>query len=158
MKNAVIFSLLLFGCGGTLTDEQRKKVKLDMKEHAIKKVTEAQITEAGFKMGREISSKIVNIDNLTLMDSLQKAFKVKIVSLKGDQNLLKGVEKDLIEAYISGAASKQIELSDNIQRLGKDSVLYTKPINKNLPDGSVQFNYAIGIKIPRKELILFLKD
>ena len=88
---------------------------------------------------------------------MQKAFKVKIINL-ADKNLLQGVEKDLIEAYTSGAANKQVELSDNIQRLGKDSVLYTKPISKNLPDGSVQFNYAIGIKIPRKELILFLKD
>ena len=47
----ILMIAILTACGGTLTDDQRKKVKQDMKDHAIKKVSEADITEAAFTIG-----------------------------------------------------------------------------------------------------------
>ncbi len=154
----VLVVLILTACGGTLTDEQRKKVKQDMKDHALKKVNEADITEAAFTIGRNVSKIItkVSINNTKAIDSLQSAYHVKIVSLRPSDELMKGIEKQLIDAYTSGSGNG--EISDNVQRLGQDSILYTKPIMKELPDGSLQFNYAIGVRMPKKEVVLQIKE
>ena len=159
MKNVLVLGLfILSACGGTLTDEQRKKAKQDMTDHAIKKVSEAQITEAAFAMGRGIAQPIGKqpLTNLPLVDSLQKAKGIKIVALYPTDVLIKGIEKQLIDAYTSG--SGQVELNDNIQRLGTDTILYTKPIMTELPDGSLQFKYALGIKMPRRVVVLSVKN
>ena len=70
--------------------------------------------------------------------------------------MLMEIEKQIVEAYITG--SGQVQLNDNVQRLGADSILYTKPILKEMPDKSVQFLYALGIRIPKKQIILSIKD
>jgi hypothetical protein len=158
MKNALLVILfVLSACGGTLTDEQRKKAKQDMTDHAIKKVSEAQITEAAFALGRSVSKAIGTqaLANSPVVDSLQLANHLKIVALYPSDVLIKGIEKQLIDAYVSGAG--QVELNDNIQRLGTDSLLYTKPIMKELPDGSLQFKYALGVKMPKREVVLSIK-
>ena len=154
----VLVFLMLTACGGTLTDEQRKKVKRDMKDHALKKVSQADITEAAFTLGRSVSSLVekVSISNAKKIDSIQAANHVKIVSLRPSDELMKGIEKQLIDAYTSGAGSA--EISDNIQRLGTDSILYTKPIMKELPDGSLQFNYAIGVRMSKREVVITIKE
>jgi hypothetical protein len=89
------------------------------------------------------------------VDSLQRVYKVKIFSLHPGDSLLRSIERQIVEAYTNG--SGQVQLSDNIQGIGKDSVLYTKPVMKELPDGSMQFMYALGIRIPRKEIVLSIK-
>jgi hypothetical protein len=150
-----ISMILLVACGGTLTDEQRKKLKEGMKLNEIKKISEAQITEAAFAMGRSLA-KSIDKANRKQIDSLQRTCKVKILSLHlGDSQLLK-IEKEIVEAYTAG--SGQVQLNDNVQRVGTDSLLYTKPIMKELQDGSLQFTYALGIRIPRKQVVLSIRD
>ncbi len=156
MKNSLMVCLLILtACGGTLTEEQRKKVKQDMQDHAIKKVNEAQITEAAFIMGRDIS-RILEMEkfSVTDLDSLQQTYHVKVISLKPGDGM-EGVEQQIIDAYIEG--SGRAELNDNVQRLGTDSILYTKPIMKELPDGSLQFNYAIGVRMAKKSIVLSIQ-
>ena len=70
--------------------------------------------------------------------------------------MLQEIEKQIVEAY--AAADGNVELSDNIQRIGKDTLLYTKPMMTTLPDGSLQFNYALGIRIPKREVVLFIQQ
>jgi len=47
--------------------------------------------------------------------------------------------------------------SDNIQKIGPDSLLYTKPIMREHPDGSTEFMKALGIRMTRKQIVLTIK-
>ncbi len=156
--NRIISIVLIFlcGCGGSLTEEQRQKAKKDMQDHAIKKISEAQITEAAFTMGRKLTSMLENkLSKKSIIDSLENQYKSKIVLLSSTEKSIGTKEKEVLEAYQMG--SGKAELTDNIQKIGLDTILYTKPIMKELPDGSLQFSYAIGIKLPKREVVLSVK-
>lgn len=150
--------LLLVACGGRLTDEQRKKLKEGMELNAIKKVSDAQLTEAAFAMGRSLASILEksSLANRKLVDSLEQNYSIHIEALKPGDSLLLQIERQIVEAYSAG--SGQVQLSDNVQRIGPDSLLYTKPVMKELADGSMQFNYALGIRLPIKQVVLSIKD
>ena len=153
-----VLLLLLTACGGRLTDEQRKKLKEGMELNAIKKVSDAQLTEAAFEMGRSIAAIVEksSLRNRKLVDSLERTYKIQIDALQQGDSMLLEIERQIVEAYSAG--SGKIQLSDNIQRIGPDSLLYTKPIMKELADGSLQFSYALGIRLPRKQVVLSIKD
>jgi len=159
-KFLVIILAVLTACGGTLTDEQRRKARENIEQGQLKRVTDSEITEASFALGRAITELIEKRDrdltNRTFLDSLQNAFKVEIISMKPGDSTSRAVEQQIIEAYIAGTG--KVELNDNIQKLGKDSVLYTKPILKDRPDGSVEFSKALGIRMAKKEVVLSIKD
>lgn len=151
--------LIFFSCGGKLSDEQRKKLKDRMEEDEIKRLTDSQITEAAFSYGRSIAAQIEkqspSFTNKRLADSLAKSYEVKIITLQTGDSALIEIEKQLIEAYTSVDGT---ELTDNIQRLGGDSLLYTKPIMRERPDGSLEFMKAIAIHMPKKKVILSIKQ
>ena len=161
MKNIVIISLLILtSCGGTLTDEQRKKARESIEQGQLKRVTDAEMTEASFAMGRSITVLIEKKDryltNRNFLDSLENVFSVEIISMLPGDSTSRAVENQIIEAYIAGTG--KVELSDNIQKLGKDSILYTKPILKDRPDGSVEFTKALGIRMAKKEIVRSIKN
>ncbi len=161
MKKIVLISLvLLSSCGGTLTEEQRKKARESIEEGQLKRVTESEMTEASFALGRTIAMLIEKKDhyltNPSFLDSLGKVYRVEITSLQPGDSTSRAVEQQIIEAYIAGTG--KVELNDNIQKLGKDSILYTKPILRELVDGSVEFSKALGIRMARKEIVLSIKD
>ncbi len=148
-----IVLVLLCSCGGKISDEQRKAIKESMEEGQIKRVSDAAITEAGYEYGRMI---IQDLEKGKAGDAeLEEKYKVKINTLQSGDSALIEIEKMIIDAYTAGSTP---ELSDNIQKLGTDSLLYTKPIMKTLPDGSVQFEKAIGIHVPKKQVVLSIKD
>ena len=156
-KNIFFIALvLLCSCGGRISDEQRKAIKESMEEGQIRKVSDAEITEAGYEYGRAI---ILDLEKTASGKSeikqLELKYKVKISTLQSGDSALIEIEKMIIDAYTSGAAP---ELSDNIQKLGTDALLYTKPIMRALPDGSMQFEKAIGIHVPKKQVVLSIKD
>jgi hypothetical protein len=158
MKYSILlFIVALASCTGSLSDEQRKRIKESMEQGEIKKLSEAQITEAAFAYGRKIASVLDKRDktltNTTLLDSLSQAYQIEILSLQpGNQNL-RGVERLLLEAYMNGGGA-----NDNIQKMGADSLLYTKPILREHPDGSTEFLKAIAIRMTRKQVVLSIKD
>lgn len=129
-----------------------------MELHALKKVSDAEITETAFSLGRSLAAAIEKSpsNNSKVIDSLQHYFHVKIIPLQSGDSMLLEIEKQIVEAYITG--SGQVHLNDNVQKLGPDSILYTKPIVKEMPDKSVQFLYALGIRMPKKLIILSIKD
>jgi predicted NAD-dependent protein-ADP-ribosyltransferase YbiA (DUF1768 family) len=160
MKYALLISSLVFvSCNGKLTDEQKRKIREEREESQIKKISDADITEAAFAYGRTITGIIEKRDksltNKILIDSLEKAFEVEIISMKTDDSTLRAVEKKVIEAYTSGGNS--VTLSDNVQKMGKDSILYTKPLMRELPDGSVEFTRALGLRISKRQIIRSIK-
>jgi hypothetical protein len=160
MKYLLFISFIfLISCNGKLTDEQKRKIREEREESQIKKISDADITEAAFEYGRTITNIIEKRDkslsNKKLIDSLEKAFDVEIISMKTDDSTLRAVEKKVIEAYTSGGNS--VTLSDNVQKMGKDSVLYTKPLMRELPDGSVEFTRALGLRISKRQIIRTIK-
>src|SRR6267142_2243523 len=59
MKSFIALALIvLVGCGGTLSEEQRKKLREGMERNIIKKVSDAQLTEAAFDVGRTLAAVI----------------------------------------------------------------------------------------------------
>ncbi len=124
-----------------------------MENSEIKKVTDAQITEAAFQHGRQIAAIIEKKDrtlsNKLFIDSVSQVFSVEIVALQSSNNELRTVEKQLLEAYQTNE-----QASDNIQKMGTDSLLYTKPLSREQPDGSTKFTKALGIRMTKKQVIL----
>jgi len=156
-KNSFFIVLvLLCSCGGKISDEQRKAIRQSMEEGQIKKISDAQLTEAAYEFGRVITKEMENKTGTPAeIHSLEEKYGVKISTLQSGDSALMEIEKMIIDAYTSGASP---DLSDNIQKLGTDSLLYTKPIMKTLPDGSVQFEKAIGIHVPKKQVVLSIKE
>jgi len=156
-KNIFFIALVLFcSCGGKISDEQRKAIKQSMEEGQIKKITDAELTEAAYEYGRLIAKDIEKeATSGAKIQSLESKYGVRISTLQSGDSALMEIEKMIIDAYTSGASP---DLSDNIQKLGTDSLLYTKPIMKELPDGSMQFEKAIGIHLPKKQVVLSIKE
>lgn len=156
MRRLLLLLLVASACGGSLSDDQRKKVRENMEAGEIRKVTDAELTEAAFNFGRMISGILEKRDpglvNAMLVDSIEKSMNVKVMMLQPSDTMLLEVEQQIIEAYTSG--SGVIHLADNIQRLGSDTLLYTKPVVRELPDGTSQFEHALGIHMPVKSVVL----
>jgi hypothetical protein len=157
---ALITLILTTSCGGNLSDDQRKKLQDRMKSDEIKKVTDGELMSAAFEYGRAISTVIEKRDpamvNKDLIDSLESAFNVNITSIQPGDSLLLGIEQKLIEAYASSAG--QVEIADDVQKIDPDSILYTKPIMRERPDGSVEFTRALSIHMPTRSVVLSIED
>ena len=153
----LLLTLILFGCGGSLSDEQRKQVKENMELNKIVRVTEAEITEAAFSKGRE-AVKIIDTfgGDSTRIDSILNINKGRIRFIRPGKSNALALEQQLIDAYLADPSGI---LQDNVQRLRNkqgdfDSLLYTRPVMKKLPDGSEQLDGVWNIWLPKKELIL----
>jgi len=131
-----------------------------MEAKSIKKISEADLTEAAFDYGRSlakvIESKDRTLSNRKFVDSLQKAFGVQILFMHPTDSFLRGVEKKIIDAYSSGSDLSGI--GDNLQKMGADSMLYTKPLITERPDGSIEFTQALAIRMPNRQVILSIKE
>lgn len=145
----ILLVLALFGCGGSLTDEQRKKMLEASEQQAIIKVTDAEIAEAAFAKGRTI------MEGLTsgIADSLAKAAGVKIHWLEPGAEHGLQIEQQLIDAYINSVIVGT-SLQDNIQNIGTDSMLYTKAVVLIRPDSSMEVKGTWNIWMSKKQLIL----
>lgn len=155
----LLLLIVVASCGGNLSDEQRKKMRERMSEDEIKRVTKGELMEAAFQYGRAITSSLEKtgfaVTDKTLIDSLQSAYNVKIYSIQPGDSALLGIESKVIEAY-TGAPGAPI--ADDVQSIGTDSLLYTRPIMRERPDGSTEFTRAISIHMPVKSVILSIKD
>ena len=135
----LITALVVTGCGGTLSDEQRKKMREQMELHEIRKVSDTEITEAAFANGRKIMQSLETLgSDSAKIDSFISNSKGKVKWLvPGGRNAI-ALEQQLIDAYIAGGAGT---LQDNVQKIRNaegesDSLLYTKPVVTKLPDGT----------------------
>lgn len=159
MRLSIIIPLfLIISCTGSLTEEQRKAVKEDMESHEIKKVSDAEITEAAFAKGRELIATLEKYKNdSTRVDSVVAANNGKIRWLiPGSSKNALAVEQQLIDAYIASASG---EAQDNVQKIRRndgtqsDSILYSKPVVVKQKDGTDVLTGVWNIWLSRKELI-----
>jgi hypothetical protein len=151
---------LSLGCGGNLSDEQRKKFREGMEQQKIVRITESEIMEAGLSKGHQILKVLENRSfSQSLTDSLEQACNVKINwVVPGGSNAL-AIEQELIDAYIAGIATGSTQenlqkIYNSSQRDEYDSLLYSKPSLSKLRDGSEQLNGIWNIYIPKKEIVL----
>jgi len=146
----IILVVVISSCGGSLTDEQRKKMLEASEQQAIVKVTDAEITEAAFAKGRTVME---GLPSPAAADSVGKAMSVKIHWLiPGSANALE-IEQQLIEAYINSVI-EGTPLQDNVQKIGEDSILYTRAVVLTRPDSSVEVKGTWNIRMAKRQLIL----
>ncbi len=148
----LVMLVFLCSCGGSLSDEQRRKIREDMKQHQIVRISDAEITAAAFENGRALMN-IINKNNQRLPDSAKRYCTIRWI-VPGSTNA-REIENQLIEAYLESSINGGME--DNVQKIGTDSILYTKPVTEKLADGSETVKGMWCIQIAKKQLILAMK-
>jgi hypothetical protein len=159
MKNfLVIIAIIFTACGGSLTDDQRKRIKDEMASSKIQRVSEAEIAEAAFSRGRKIVG-IMLSDNPGQIDSVQRTNSKSVMFLRRDEKT-RGLDSEIMQAYIASEGSTVLE--DNIQPIRSadgitDSILYTYPVTDSVDKRKI-FQGMWSIRMSKKELILSMKD
>lgn len=148
---SILILFFLISCGGSLSDEQRKKIREDMNQHKIVRISDAEITAAAFNLGRN-AMKVIDGTTQTKIDSLAKASGLKIKWLVPGAKNAGVIEKQIIEAYLESSINGGME--DNVQKVNSDSLLYTKPVTEKLADGSENVKGMWSIQFSKKKLIL----
>jgi hypothetical protein len=154
----ISIALVVCACGGSLTDEQRKKMREEMELHKIRRITEPEITEAAYARGRALIGILEHAENNPQkIDSLAAASGTRIRWIAPGKSTAEGVEQQLIESYIAGAESGSLQ--DNLQKIRNaegetDSLLFTRPVVKNLPDGAVKVEGTWNVTMSQKQVIL----
>lgn len=154
--NRLLFLAVVMGaaCTGSLTKEQRESIRESMKNGAIQKVSEAQLLDGAYALGREVLAAYQQ--DATAATQLENKYGVKISEMVPDQSGLSEKELVLLAAY--QAAAREGKGGDNVQKLGADTILYTQPVNRERPDGSLEFVKAVGIRMPVKQIILSIQE
>jgi hypothetical protein len=151
----LIVVVFISACGGSLSEDQRKRMREQMELQEIKKVSDAEITEAAYARGRQIMNELSTTDAVK-KDSIINASQGKIRWIVPGSSDAIDIEQQLIDAYIAAEAG---DLQDNIQEIrttaGKsDSILYTKPVVIKLTDGTERLDGVWNIWLSKKQLIL----
>ena len=155
MKNLyfILFLVVLTSCGGSLSDEQRKQMLEAREQQSIQRVTDVQVTEAAFEIGREVVKGLNEKTTPFQLDSVAASKDVKIRWLEPGSQHAHEMEQQLIDAYINSVLMGEKQ-TDNVQRIGDDSLLYTRPLVITRPDSSVEVRGTWNVWISKKQLIL----
>ena len=153
----IVFTII--SCQGSLSEEQRNKIKEEMKNSRITRVTEVQITEAAFAKGRSLIEQLEKTDrDHVKIDSLAVAEQTPIRWLSPTMTKGHPTEIQMLEAYASTDVS---QLQDNVQKIRSDnaetdSLLYTKPVVIDV-NGSKKLDGVWSIWLSRKKLVMGIK-
>lgn len=154
-KQVLIFLILsLSACGGSLTEEQRKKMREGSEQQAVVKVTDAEITDLAFAKGRSVLEVLSGYN----ADSLAASMNVKIHWLEaGASTNSLAIEQQLMDAYINSVITGT-PMRDNIQKISTDSMLYTSVVILTRPDSSIEIKGTWNIWMSKKQLILSMRN
>src|SRR4051812_23200811 len=98
----IIMAFAFVGCGGSLSDEQRKRMHEQMDLHKIKRVTENEINEAAFAKGREIITVLETFrGDSGKIDSFIARSKERIRWIIPGAVNARELEQQLLDAYIN---------------------------------------------------------
>src|SRR5690242_5708959 len=93
----LITILLIAGCGGSLTEEQRKKLREGMEAHKIVKLTDAEITAFALEQGRKVYEDLERVKfNPDKVDSIENVHKVRITWIVPGAKNAQALEQQLI--------------------------------------------------------------
>lgn len=135
-----------------MSDEQRKQMMEARELQRIQKISEAEIMDLAFVKGREVLADLPPAESAHV-DSLGKILEVRIHWLAPGASNALTIEQQLIEAYINSVI-EGTPLQDNVQKIGTDSLLYTKAVVITRPDSSVEVKGTWNIWMSKKQLIL----
>lgn len=156
---AIITLLFLFGCGGNLTDEQRRQMREKMEMNKVIRVTDLEITEGALSKGRSLIGTLENFQpDSSKVDAFLKNEGGRIRFIRPGNSDVQGLERQLLEAYaVDGSGSLQDNVQPKRDAQGEyDSLLYTKPVTKKTAGGSEQLVGVWSIWLRKKEVILEL--
>jgi hypothetical protein len=145
MRKIWILLLITVACGPGLTEEQKRKIKAEMEAGQVKRVSEAEILEAALQQGK-------------ILVGLAK----KSVNAKAENEFGKAEMLAQKPAYASETESlvweamKEKSVSENVQKIGADTLLYTSPVwekNKTNQDSVVA---VWRVALSKKQLVLKL--
>lgn len=151
----IVLIILLAACDtGSQRSFNREALQEEMRNREPKKLSEAQIIAEAYRQGEEIAEstqqqlmarlkesinqggttnalQYCNIQALSLTDSASRNHQVLIkrtsLKLRNPKNAPTELEQQLLEAYQYNA-DQNLPLEANVQRIGNDYLLYTKPI------------------------------
>ena len=129
-----------------------------MEAKSIKKISEAELTETALAYARKIT-KIIETSGRSdqkFFDSLNIAYDVEVILMTSKYTGLRAVERQVMEAYASTDGSAN--LGDNLQKMGNDSLLYTKPLYNKVKGSDLEFAKALALRIHKKAVILSIKN
>ncbi len=160
MKKIALISLVtLMSCGGSLSDEERKRLHYGLEKHKIVMMNDSEIVLAAMEQGRSLYAVLEKLSfDSNKIDSVARVHGVKAVQLdiNSSNAITKETEKQLLDAYISGAATGN--MTDNIQKIRKgdadyDSLIYSKPIVV-MKDGVENVTGIWNIYLAKKQVII----
>jgi hypothetical protein len=160
MKKVFLLGLTLaLGCGGSLSDEQRKKLREGVDNQKIVRLSDSEIVMSSLERGRSIFQSMESRGFAPgAIDSLENQYRIRVTLITPGSDDALEVENQLIEAYVVGAETGS--LPDNIQKLGVtdnqdqyDSLVYTKPHVTPLADGSVKVEGVWNIYLAKKDVV-----
>lgn len=179
----LLSSLSLASCSN-MERLDTSKVKGEMENFKIKRVTPVQINEQVERMGSKISEAITKdfekemkgakqarieelcqLKNIKLIDSLTSTYKLDIRLLGqpdiGSNVSLFAKEKEVLEAYAFDAQNKK-PLSNNIQKIGDSLFVYTAPMPASNGVGKMCYSDDSGfalwsIVLKKSEVIKLIK-
>ncbi len=135
----LLMLLILVGCGGSLSEKQRKAFKEEMKDREIKKLSEEEIYKQALDDGQSLMAQLVN--GSTVEQAAHKCG-CEISFIENENQELSKVERNLFEAYQYNPKG-----ADNIQK-EDDWLIYSKPVLEGDSLRGVWF-----IKLPKKGIV-----
>jgi hypothetical protein len=155
---SILIVVTLLGCGGSLSEEQRKQLREAQQQQTIKKISEADLLAAAFTKGRALVKALQKEKpDAYRLDSLQKTNQVIIRWHELSAPAALAIEQQVIEAYLV-AASTGSTLADNVQRIGTDTLLYTMPLTRLKPDSVTEVLGIWSIRMPTKVVVLNMES
>lgn len=161
MKKVLLVSIVfLSACGGSLSDEQRKKLHEGMEQQKIVQLSDSEITTAALDQGAVIMKTVEKFQSdENKIDSVASRFHVRIRWIVPGTFPARDIEQQLIEAYVMGMATGSLQ--ENIQKIHTgsrpedyDSLVYSKPIVSKMPDGVEKLEGVWNIYLSKKEVVL----
>ncbi|HTF16655.1 MAG TPA: hypothetical protein VK658_01210 [Chryseolinea sp.] len=153
--------ILLAACGGSLTDEQRKKLHEGMEDHKITQVSDNEIVTAAMDEGRRVFDTLEKSHfDIPTSQRIARERKVKVRFITPGTSDALEVENQIIQAYIVGSVTGATQ--DNIQKLRSgtstdlqdyDTLLYSRPIVTSQPDGSVNVDGVWNIYLAKRDIV-----
>lgn len=145
MRNSILWLfLVLTGCGGSLSDEQREAFREEMDNREIRKVSEEQIFDKAFELGKGYVRQLEK--NKSSAVARKNAIRVRFADSTASG--LPEKYKGIWEAYFHAPAGTALE--DNVQQYN-DTLIYSSAVVKN---GELKGVWLIDI--PKKNIVLAL--
>lgn len=146
MMRILFFCLILIGtgCGGSLSDEQRESFKKEMGSREIKKVSDEEIFEKAYELGKHYVKQLKGSKSA----SIARKHGIRVRFADSTASNLSEKHREILEAYVYAPEGTAVE--DNVQQNG-DSLIYSSAVTE---EGQLKGVWLIDI--PRKNIVLAL--